>query len=71
MVRKYYKYRVSESKISVNGLFDSFMHTYMYFKEKDFFKEKLSITYSSVSKEAKYLSSISLKHQIFPIENWD
>ncbi|MEP3991559.1 MAG: hypothetical protein ABJN07_14880 [Balneola sp.] len=43
----------------------------MYFKEKDFFKEKLSITYSSVSKEAKYLSSISLKHQIFPIENWD
>jgi hypothetical protein len=71
MKRKYYSSRKGDKKLTTEQFYERLKDTYLYFKEGDYFKEQLEITHNNVSKRAKYLSSISLHEQIFPIENWD
>lgn len=71
MKRKYYSSRKGDKKLTIEQLYERLKDTYLYFKEGDYFKEQLEITQGDVSNRAKYLSSISLHQQIFPIEEWD
>lgn len=71
MKRKYYSSRKGNKKLTTKQLYERLKDTYLYFKEGDYFKEQLEIAFNNVSKKAKYLSSISLHEQIFPVENWD
>jgi len=71
MKRKYYSSRKGDKKLTTEQLYERLKDTYLYFKEGDYFKEQLEITYNNISKRAKYLSSIKLYEQIFPLEEWD
>jgi len=71
MKRKYYSSRKGDNNLTTEQLYERLKDTYLYFKEGDYFKEQLEITNNYLSKRAKYLSSVSLHQQIFPIEGWD
>jgi DNA repair exonuclease SbcCD nuclease subunit len=71
MKRKYYSSRKGDKKLTTEQLYERLKDTYLYFKEGDYFKEQLEITHKGVSDRAKYLSSISLHEQVFPVGNWD
>ncbi|MDZ7660059.1 hypothetical protein [Fodinibius sp.] len=70
MSRKYYASRKGNNSLSNIDLYERFVDTFNYFKRDDYFIEYLGVTPNNISEKAKYLSSISLNNQIFPVEEW-
>ena len=68
--RKYYSSRMNKVSLDINDLYYQLQNIYLFFKEKDYFKEKLNISYNNLPDEAKYKSVIELKKQIFPLTKW-
>ncbi len=68
--KKYYSSRIKGSSIDFDKLFELVRTTYYYFRDKDYFKEKLGITYNNIPDHAKSKSAIALRENILPIKDW-
>src|SRR3989304_6141650 len=71
MTRKYYSIRNNPGSISIKELCWKVQNQYLYFKDKDYFKGKTSITASYFPDSAKHEAAIVLRFQPFPIEKWN
>jgi hypothetical protein len=71
MTRKYYSIRNNPGSISIKELCWKVQNQYLYFKDKDYFKGKTSITPSYFPDSAKHEAAIVLRFQPFPIEKWN
>ena len=68
--RRYYSSRVKRKSLDDDDLYIKLQNLYLYFRDKDYFKEKLGITSSGVPDEAKYRAAMALNIQIFPLSKW-
>jgi hypothetical protein len=57
-------------KLDAAGLYEKLQYFYLYFRDRDYFKEKLAITADNLSPRAKNKAAMALKFQIFPLETW-
>ena len=70
MTRPYYSTRNNPKNLDLGELYEMLQHFYLFFKQKDFFKEKAGIAASYLTEEIKHEAAIELKFQPFPIEEW-
>ena len=68
--RKYYSARKNKRTITVTDLYYQVKTLFYYFRDKDYFKEKLNITKHDFPDEAKYKAVLETGKHIFPIEEW-
>lgn len=57
-------------KLDVEGLYEKLQYFYLYFRDRDYFKEKLGIMEDYFPERAKSKAAMALKFQIFPLESW-
>jgi hypothetical protein len=69
--RRYYSSRINRKTIDLDQLYVQVQSLYSYFKDKDFFKEKLDISGKSIPESARHKSILELKFNIFPIHKWE
>jgi hypothetical protein len=69
-VRQYYTSRMSMRKLDAEGLYQKLRYFYLYFRDRDYFKEKLGIRSDILPERAKNKAAMALKFQIFPLETW-
>ncbi len=70
-IRRYYSSRVKRAKFSLPELYNKFQHIYLYFKKRDYFKEKAGIYSTELPDEIKHRAGFLLNFQPFPIAGWD
>ena len=68
--RQYYTSRMKMRKLDAEGLYEKLRHFYIYFRDRDYFKEKLGITADNFPERTKSKAAMALKFQIFPLESW-
>lgn len=69
-VRQYYTSRMKMRKLDASGLYEKLKYFYLYFRDGDYFKEKLGIKSDILPERAKNKAAMVLKFQIFPLEDW-
>jgi hypothetical protein len=69
-IRQYYTSRMEMRKLDAAGLYQKLKHFYLYFRDRDYFKEKLGITTENLPARTKNKAAMALKFQIFPLESW-
>jgi hypothetical protein len=69
-VRQYYTSRMNMRKLDAEGLYEKLKYFYLYFEDRDYFKEKLGIRSDLLPARAKNKAAMALKFQIFPLESW-
>lgn len=57
-------------KLEAAGLYEKLRYFYLYFRDRDYFKEKLGIRTDILPERAKNKAAMALKFQIFPLEDW-
>ncbi len=70
MTRKYFSSRNKHKKISLEDLYEKLQNLYLYFLDRDYFKES-GMKNKYVSDAIKYEAAVKLSFQPFPITNWD
>jgi hypothetical protein len=70
IMRNYYSKRVKKQKLNIKQLYSKLETLFLYFRDKDYFKEKLFLTYEEYSKHSLYKASLTLNFPVFPIEGW-
>lgn len=70
MSRKYFSARNKRTPLSINEFYSKLGSLYLYFRDKDYFKEKAGITSFQLPKEITQLAALSLDFQPFPITKW-
>lgn len=71
MTRKYYSSRNSHNKLSLQELYKKLQNLYLFFRDKDYFKEKAGITLQNIPDSITHEASLDLSFQLFPITKWD
>ena len=71
MTRRYYSSRKNPKSLSLDDLHYKFIHIYLYFSDKDYFKGKAGITSNEIPEEIKHKAAISLSFNAFPLTEWD
>ncbi len=73
MAKKYYTSRVKGLKLNINDLYYKLQNIYLFFKNKDYFKDLARITKDTknIPDAIKYDASIKLSFQPFPITKWE
>lgn len=69
--RRYYSSRTKGKKLSLSEVYHKFQHIYLYFKKRDYFKEKSGIYSTVFPDEIKHKAGFSLKFQPFPMTEWE
>ena len=69
-IRQYYTSRMGMRKLDAAGLYQKLKHFYLYFRDRDYFKERLGITTDNLPERTKNKAAMALKFQIFPLESW-
>ncbi len=69
-IRQYYTSRLKMRKLDAEGLYEKLKYFYLYFRDGDYFKEKLGIRSDILPERAKNKAAMVLKYQIFPLESW-
>ena len=69
-IRRYYASRMNIRRLDTTGLYEKVKYFYLYFRDRDYFKEKLGITEDYLAPRAKNKAAMSLKFSIFPLEKW-
>ncbi|MDR2861711.1 MAG: hypothetical protein LBV07_04110 [Syntrophobacterales bacterium] len=69
-IRQYYTSRMSMRQLDAAGLYEKLKYFYLYFRDRDYFKEKLGITEDYLAPRARNKAAMSLKFPIFPLEEW-
>ena len=70
MSRRYYTSRNNPKSLTVEGLYWKLQHLYLFFRDKDYFKEKAEITGTYLPDSIKHKAALSISFQPFPIKNW-
>ena len=70
MIRRYYTSRNKPKSLTINELYSKLQYLYLYFRDKDYFKEKAGITSTNTPNEIEYRAALSISFQPFPITNW-
>ena len=71
MSRRYYTSRKRPKAMNIKDLYWKLQHLYLYFRDKDYFKEKAGITETSMPNNIKYRAALSLGFQPLPIAKWE
>ena len=69
-IRQYYTSRMKMRKLDAAGLYEKLKYFYIYFRDRDYFKEHLGIMSDFLPERAKSKAAMALQFQIFPIESW-
>ena len=69
-IRRYYTSRMNMRRLDAAGLYEKLKYFYLYFRDRDYFKEKLGITEDYLAPRAKNKAAMALKFPIFPLEEW-
>ena len=69
-IRRYYTSRMNMRRLDTAGLYEKLKYFYLYFRDRDYFKEKLGITEDYLAPRAKNKAAMALKFPIFPLEEW-
>lgn len=69
--RKYYSSRTKKETLKLSDLFRKLQHIFLFFRDKDYFKEKAGMTRNDLPSEIKHKAGFLLKFQPFPITQWE
>jgi hypothetical protein len=69
--RIYYSTRNNKKNIDVNQLYKQLQSLFLYYRGRDYFKEKLDITTSGISQDANHKAMFEIKFMPFPIDAWE
>lgn len=69
--RSYYSARTKKKTTNLEELYVQVQSLFSFFKDKDYFREKLQITDRSIPEVAKHKSILEIRFNIFPIESWE
>lgn len=69
--RMYYSTRNNKKTVDVHQLYKQLQSLFLYYQNKDYFKEKLSITSFHISEDANHKAMFEIKFMPFPIKKWD
>jgi len=69
-IRQYYTSRMKMRELDAAGLYEKLRHFYLYFRDRDYFKEKLGVTSDNFPERTRSRAAMALKFQIFPLESW-
>jgi hypothetical protein len=70
MTRSYYSSRKHSKNLSINDLHSRLVALFNFFREKDYFKEKTSLTANYFPDSLKHEAAIFLAIEPFPLERW-
>jgi hypothetical protein len=68
--RRYYSSRTKPNRLSLEELYLKLQNLYLFFRDKDYFKQKAGITKHTLPEEIQHEASIYLSFQPFPITKW-
>lgn len=71
MSRRYYTSRNNPKSLTLEQLCWKLQHLYLFFRDKDYFKEKTGITSTDLPDSIKHKAALSLSFQPFPITEWN
>lgn len=71
MKKTYYSSRNNKINVDIKQVYFQLQSLFLYFKDKDFFNEKLNITSNYMPKEASHKAVFEIRFNPFPIDNWD
>jgi len=69
-IRQYYTSRLKMRELDATGLYEKLRHFYLYFRDRDYFKEKMGVTSDNFPERTRSKAAMALKFQIFPLESW-
>ncbi len=69
--RKYYSSRINGNNIDIPSLQELLNESFIFFRQKDYFKEKLNITSIDIPKEANSKSMLAIRRKLFLSEGLD
>jgi hypothetical protein len=70
MSRRYYSSRKDKVRLSLRELYVKLQNLYLFFRDKDYFKEKAGITQHDLPSAIQHEAGIELNFQPFPITKW-
>ena len=70
MTRQYYSSRKGPKKLSLAELYNKSVHLYLYFRDKDYFKEKTGISDRNVPDSFIHEARLLLDFDPLPFEDW-
>lgn len=70
MARRYYSSRTKPGRLTLQDLHWKIQNLYLFFRDKDFFKQKAGITSYSLPAGIKHKAALVLTFQPFPIDEW-
>ncbi|MGA7563673.1 MAG: hypothetical protein WBW55_10745 [Desulfobaccales bacterium] len=71
MTKRYYSSRDKVKKLTIEDLYHRLQNLYLFFRDKDYFKEKAGITNTRFPEQFGYKIAIAIGFQPFPISEWD
>ena len=69
--RKYYSSRTKKRRITTSDLYRKLQLVYLYFAERDYFREKTGGSGTKIPDQFKFKAGFVLKFQPFPMTNWE
>lgn len=69
-MNQYFSSRTKHKDLTIRQLYSRLQSLYLFFREKDYFKENLEITKTKLPDSTKYEASLDLGFQPFPITKW-
>jgi hypothetical protein len=70
MNRRYYSSRNNPGSITLQDLYWKLKNLYLFFRKKDYFKDRAGITQNHIPDSIEHEAAISLNFQLFPITKW-
>lgn len=71
MPRRYYSSRKHRPNLTLGQLYLKLQYLYLFFRDKDYFKEKAGITKHDLPETIKHEAYIELTFQPFPVTKWE
>jgi hypothetical protein len=70
MTRPYYSSRHNPKNLTLEELYEKPQHLYLFFRDKDFFKERTGITKVHIPDAIQHEAVLELGFQPFPLTKW-
>jgi len=68
---QYFSSRTKRKSLTIHQLYSRLQSLYLFFRERDYFKENLGITNTNLPDSTKYETFLDLGFQPFPITKWE
>lgn len=70
MTHRYYSSRNKPRNLTLEELYQKLKHLYLFFRDKDYFREKAGIAQNFVPDSVEHEAALELSFQPFPVEKW-